>query len=85
MLFEKGSPCPYQGCRGVLQINKSCGKNIITCDCHPTRHYAVINQPQAAAWERGEAIEIEDFPREEPQRADRWILDRFYSQLQKVG
>lgn len=85
MLFEKGDPCPYEGCRGILQIDKSCGKSIVTCSCHPTVHYVVINQPQAAAWERGEPVEIEEFPREAPKRADRWILDCYFSQLQKVG
>lgn len=76
MELEKGDHCPHKGCKGILRIDKSSGKNVISCDSHPTCHYTMISQQQAAAWERRESVDI-DF---DVQPADdHWFSDQFLS------
>lgn len=81
MYFERGSHCPNPGCRGIIRLDKSSGKNVLSCDCHPAGHYALITQRQAADFERGEAIELDDFP---APIEDRWYFDLYQSHLQKI-
>ena len=76
MQVSKGDHCPHEDCNGILRIDKSSSKNVISCDYHPTRHYIMISKQQAAAWERREAVDI-DF---DVQPADdHWFRDQFLS------
>jgi len=82
MLFEKGDRCPFEGCAGVLTLDKSSGKNVIACRSEPTRHYTLVSSSQAAAWERGEAIEIVF---ETPAPDDHWFSDYFLSGSERIS
>ena len=82
MHISKGDHCPHEGCGGVLKIDKSTGKNVISCDCQPTSHYTMISQQQAAAWERGEDVDI-DF--DVPPADDHWFRDLFLSHAERAA
>lgn len=82
MQVSKGDHCPHDDCSGVLRIDKSTGKSVISCDCHPIRHYTLITQQQAAAWERREIVEI-DF--DVPPSDDHWFRDSFLSHAERAA
>jgi len=82
MQLEKGDHCPFKDCRGVLRLDKCSGKSVVACDCHPTSHFTPIAPQQAAAWERGELVDIEfDTPADD----DHWYRDLVLSQSQRVA
>lgn len=82
MEIERGDHCPYEDCHGVLRLDKSSGKNVISCDCHPTRHYELISPQQAAAWEQSESINIEfDVEPED----NHWFREFFLSHAERAA
>jgi len=82
MEIERGDQCPHQDCQGILRLDKSSGKNFISCDCHPTRHYEMITPQQAASWERGEIVDVEF---DCTPKDDNWYRELFLSHSERAA